>query len=291
MYHNQLNAQTRFPTCITSRDLQANRALIKERNRHIPLHLESVRTGMMTVSQRLLRDTYPAILGDMRSSGNRRFNPIQRASPNSPEEYDQLSFAMELLRSTLERKPCLTPLCPQFGRDPIILDPLVKRLEAAVWSGDPIAYHDEVERTLGLLDAFNRLTKSRGVNDSLCPRYPTSQKRSGLGPGIQLLMRDVGLRLMPSMAAGGGDMLGMSRGDMIYTYISIIDRLMGNSTGCVRRLVEDLRVDEQDELLNVAFWLANVHDDALAWKIQRIIQGQPADPDEVKAQLRQVGTI
>ena len=235
----------------------------------------------MAVSQRLLREAYPAIFDDMRSSGNRKFNPIQRCSPfiNSPLDYEYFAWASELLRSTLQNKLCLSPLCPDFGHDGMVLDSLLKELQDIVREGDPIEVQSGIQQTLEFLEAFSLLTESRRMNDASCPRYPSSQNRSGLGPGVQLMMRDVGLRLMPSVVAGG---VGA-----VYQHISIMDRLMGNNTGGVRRLVEDLRVDEQEDLL-VYLQPAASDGQFLASKIVKIIQGEPADAEEMMAELRQL---
>lgn len=278
MRRNRFYPRANFTTCLVRPD----RSLIKERNSQLPVFLHSELTGTMDVSQRLLRNTYPAIFSDMRSSGNRRFNPIQRCSPfiNSFRDYEQHALASELLKSTLQHRLCLSPLCPDFGHDPI-LDDQLRDLQEAVRFGDPLLIEDELEGTLGLLEAFSRLTESRGIDDAFCPGYPGSRNRSGLGQGIQLLIRDIGLRLMPSVVEGGGV-------EAVFSHIAIIDRIMGNNTGGVRRLIEDLRVHEQDALLQYALLMWAIDGNFLALKITRILSNEPADEEEAKAQLRQL---
>jgi hypothetical protein len=159
-------------------------------------------------------------------------------------------------------------------------------VKEAALLGDPIMFEAELQRSLQLFDGFAVLAGSLGRNDSLSPRLnPSFRNKGGLGPGIDLLVRDMALRFMPSFADGGPA--------AVFAHIGAIHRLSGNDTQVVRRLIEDLRVDEKRDLLQYlvqyADLLAESGEELLVFKIIRILESQPADVDEMIAHRRHMG--
>lgn len=279
MLRNNLIPRTNFPTPLTLRDLRTNRSWVRERNSNAKLDLKSVDRMTLAVtstgvSQRRLRETYPALLSNLRESGNRSFDPLrhfQSICPYLPNDPQIIFYAMEMIKETLQTTLPLSPLSPNFGRI-TLLDRMADNMRNAIRNNDPYELLFSAEQLLELLRVFNILTGSLGGYDPLSPIYPGSSIKSGLGPEIQSFIRDVALQFLPLIA----DL----EAPYVYHYISEIDNLMGHSTGGVRRLVQDLRYDELQDLLAFVDPLAQ-SGDALAEQIVYIILGLPADPQDL----------
>lgn len=259
---------------------------IKERNSHLPFYIQSESTGPTRASPRHLRDTYPVLFNDLRESGNRVLNPIHRLSPFFKSIHDQENCeeAMKLIVSTLRHRSCQYPPCPDFAYDPV-LDSWRERLQFATRLGDPVIYEDELQRYLGLFEVFNALQGPRGRNDFPTPRlYPHLHGREvGLGPGLDPLIRKMCLRFLPSIAWGGPE--------GVFKHILNHHNATGNDTTMVRRLIEDLRIDEQAELYEFAYLLAISTGNMLAHKIVKILDGELADQREILEWLLHRGLL
>jgi hypothetical protein len=215
-------------------------SLIKERNSRIPLYIQSPGTGVMSVSQQRLRDTYPVLFNDGRKSGNRVINPIDRLSPffQSIYDYENHEEAMKLIMSTLQNTSCQYPPCRDFAFDPV-LESYLDNLKLAVQFGDPYIYAQELQRYFDTMEAFNNLQGPRGRDDFTGPRlYPQLHDRGGgLGSRVDTLFQEMALRFIPSIVAGGGP-------EELFRHILIHHSLTGNGTAMVRRLTDDLRIEE-----------------------------------------------
>jgi hypothetical protein len=240
---------------------------------------------MIRVSQQRLKDTFPALFNDGRRSGNRVIDPIGRVSPFFESIYNRedCGEAMKLIVSTLQHTPCQYQSCSGFALNPV-LEPYLERLKFATRLGDPFIYDDEVQRYLELMAAFNALQGPRGWDDfPRRPLYPHVHDRGvGLGPRLGLLIREMALRFMPSIASGGDP-------ENVFWHILNHHRLTRNDTALVRRLIEDLRIEEQAALYEFAYWVAAQSGNVVAYKIVKILDGEFADREDVIQCLREMG--
>jgi hypothetical protein len=280
MCQNRSHPQANFCKCLVGG------SLIKERNSRHPVYIQSP-TGATKVSQQRLRDTFPVLFNDARRSGNRVIDPIHRLSPFFESIYDreECEEAMKLIISTLQHTPCHYPPCPDFAFDPV-LESYLDRLKLAFRSGDPYLYDDELQRYLDFMRAFNDLQGPLGRDDFPKRRlYPHIHDRGvGMGPRLDTLIQEMALRFLPSIASGAGP-------EEIFRHIQNHHRLTGNGTTMVRKLIDDLRIGELEELYEFAYWVAIQTGNMLAHKIVKIIDGEPADREEYIRFLRQIGGL
>jgi hypothetical protein len=264
-----------------------DRGLIKERNSELAVYIGSKGTGGMIIPQQLLKNTYPVISNALQRSGNRFINPVQRISPRftSVFEYENAEDAMQLLMSTLQRISCQDPYCPNFTSNPL-LDPLRNSMELAVRRQDPLLYEAAVERYLQLMNSYaslHSLQDPQGANDFINSQlYPHLHERAiGLGSRIDPFIRETALRFMPSIVEGGAS--------AIFAHIQVHYRITGNDTNMVVKLIQNLRLEEQLELYDLAMEQALDYGDVLSWKIVKILRDEPIDRASFVAWKRELG--
>lgn len=241
---------------------------------------------MMKVSQQQLKKTFPVLFNDGRRSGNRVIDPIGRLSPFFESIYDleRCEQGMKLITSTLQNNSCSYPSFYDYVSDPI-LERYHERLKCAIAIDDPFIHEDALLDYFDLMAAFNALQEPRGRGDfPRRPLYPHVHDRGlGLGPRLDLLFREMALRFMPRIAAAGPD--------AVFEHIYHHHRANGNDTLMVRRLIEDLRIEELRELYVYAHLVADFNGSILAHKIIKIINGEPADREEIIRMLQHKGLV